>query len=663
ILVCGPVTLRPWRPRTNPYQYSLALAWGRRRVWCYAKAAGVRIIRRPKVRSLLDAAAQWRDALTRRLEIAMPGPEPERPARVLAAMVYGAPLYDLPDDIAEAFRRTGTIHVLVVSGAQVTLLVLVLIWLTGRRRRPPRLTQLLFALPATFLYATLCGREPSVMRALALAVILLLGRYGGRPYDTGTALGAAAALLVLAEPADVFAPGLQLTVAACLGVVGAARLFPVSSRLRLPVRIVLLALAGTAGAWAMTVPVLAYHFGGLALAGNIANAVAVPAAEAALLLGMPGALLATIHPMLATVPLGAARLVIDATTAVVAFCARLPGAYLDSVRMNIGLAALWYCAVVAGYVLARYSAGLLRRAAIAGTVAAMALLLVVAAVPVPVRHPTVTWLDVGEGLCTVIELPGRHFIIFDAGSRDPDLVASRMAYNVLVPYLNSRGCRRIDAVIVSHADVDHFNAVPALLQRFAVGRLIVAPWSQGKEYTDLLRQARLRGIPISEARRGAQLTVGAVRVLFVHPQSYRVTESRSIDNDNCLVALLQANRHSVMLTGDVEEAGQRELLLAAGNEVLQAEAVQAPHHGRKSAFWPPFYEATTPRLVVIPCGPAYVGGQPFPELQEYLQARGVHTFRTDQWGATTVSLANEGLRVKTFLNEPRPEPVPELAPH
>ncbi len=680
ILLRGPVLLRPWRPRTNPFQRSRALSWGRRGIWCYAKPRGVKILRRPKSKAIDDLAAEWRDALTRRLELAMPGRQPERAAHLLAAIIYGAPLSDLPQDLVELYRHTGTIHVLVVSGSQVTFLVLVLLLATGRRRRPAQLYQLVLVLPATFFYATLCGKEPSVLRAAALATVLVVGKYGGRRYDIATALALVAAALVLAEPADLFAPGLQLTFAACLGVIGAAALVPPIELARRPqgppsrhktpaylrvaetaLRAVVYTLACTVGAWLMTVPVLAYHFGGVAVVGNLANAVVVPAAEAALLVGVPGLALAVAHPLLATVPLWLARLLIDLSILVNTACARLPGAYLDGVRMGLGTAVAWYIAVLSIYVLARYSSLRLRVAWAAAAIAVAALMLLAASTPPAIAAPTVTWLDVGEGLCTVIEVPGRMFALFDAGSRDPDLQAY-MARHVLVPYLQARGCKCIAAAVVSHADVDHFNAVPTVMERFEVRRLIIPPWGEGERYEDLIREARWRAIDISVARAGASLRLGPLLIRFLHPQNYPVTDTRSPDNDNCLVARVEANGRAVLLTADVEAAGQREILQNLGAAAVAAQVLQVPHHGRRGAFWQPFVDAVSPRLAVVPCGPLYTGARPDLDFLAYLRTRGARVLETSRWGAVTVALAPSGLRVHTFLRRPRQEPVPTLAP-
>jgi competence protein ComEC len=645
--------LRPWRPRTNPWQYSPALQWQRRRVWCYAQARHIAVLERPRAPSLADWAAALRNQLTRRLELAMPGHDPQQAARLLAAIVYGASLSDLPEETLELYRRTGTIHVLVVSGTQVSFLVLVLLTLTGRRRRLVRPGQLAVLLPAIFFYTTLCGAEPSVTRAALMGAILVLGLYGGRTYDLATALAAVAAVLVVAEPADLFAPSLQLTFAACVGVVGAARLLPPHLSLPRPLAWTAYALLGTAGAWVMTAPLLAYHFGGLPLTGSLANALVVPAAELALLLGLSGLLLACWHPLTGAPLLGAARLLLRGSAAVNRGCSQLPAAYLPSVRLNLPLAAAWYLAVLGCYLLFRFGGRAWRGAASVAGPLALGLLLVVAAYPTPPAHPTVTWLDVGEGLCTVIETPARQFVLFDAGSRDPDLSPPRAARDVILPYLQSRGCRRLTALVVSHADLDHFSAVPTLLEYLPAERLIVCPYGHGKQYEGLLETARAHGLRVEVASAGAVLELAGARLHFLHPPPYPLTGTGSDDNNNCLVAALETPTARVLLTADLEVAGQQELLRCTTPNLLPATALQVPHHGRHSAYWPAFLDAAHPQWAVVPCGPEYVGGAPTPAFAAYLKAQGGYLLKTSEWGAVTLALRPGRPVLGTFLRRPR----------
>jgi len=670
--------LRPWRRATNPFQRCRGRYWARRGVWCHLSPKACEVVEKPSRPALADLAFRARQVLTRRLQLAMPGRDHERYATQVAAIVYGASLEDLPDDIVDLYRRTGTIHVLVVSGSQVTALVVVVLYLTGFWRRYSRLWQVLLVLGVTVAYAVLCGREPSVLRAAAMAALLVAGRYGGRPRDLPTAMAVVAAALVLATPAELFSAGFQLTFAAAIGAVTAVRLFeqlvswpqsqsshgglgvlgePVSLKRARAAGLWLLRVAAwagvaTVGAWVMTAPILVAHFGGVALAAGVANVFVVPAAELILVSGLLGVGLALVHPLIAAPALWVCRGLLVACVAVNGVCARLPLSYLEGLRMSPLMIVGWYTALVAFYLLFRFGDRQQKLLSGLGALAALLLLLVVAATPARGRYPTVTWLDVGEGLCTVIEAPGGHFAVYDAGSLDPELSGTRAERSVLMPYLRARGCRSLDALILSHPDADHCNAAVGLVRANFVRGLVIAPPVGGVQmpqiYLRLLSAAESAGVPIWIAQQGAQLRLGEVLLRFLHPPLEPV-QSSALENDNCLVASVEAWGQRVLLTGDLEQAGQAELLGRLGPAALRAGAMQVPHHGRRSARWWPFCGAVSPAVGVVSCGPWYGGGQPDGGFAQDLRRTGAEVLATWQVGAVTVTLSPGGLSWKHFL--------------
>ncbi|MCD6352581.1 MAG: ComEC/Rec2 family competence protein, partial [Armatimonadetes bacterium] len=658
--------LLPWRRQTNPYQHMHPRYWVRQRVWCRAVGGKLQVVRQSSRPALSDRAAGWREYLDKRLALAMPGRQAGIYARLLGAIVYGSSLADLPGTITDAYRRTGTIHVLVVSGSQVTLLVMILLLITGTRRYALRWWHVGLVVPLALLYAVLCGGEPSILRAAALSVVMIGALWGGRPYDIATALSLVAAVLVMAQPADLFRPGLQLTFAACVGVVAAVKLVEGPANMAAPrlvarlLRGLRFTLAGTAGAWVMTTPLLAYHFGAVAVVGNVANVVVVPMAAVALIVGLPAVLLAAFSPLSATGLLHLARLPLEASVTTTRAAAMLPGAYLQSLHASLALVALWYVAALAAYLLARFGGRTGKWIALAGGLSCAVVLLALMAVPRACRHVTITWFDVGEGLATVIETPERQFVLFDAGSRDVDLAGRRAANDVLLPYLAARGCRRLQAIVISHADTDHFNAVRRLSWMVQLDSVIVPPWGSGEQYDRLLADLRRRGVAVRVARGGASLDLGSARLTFLHPQPYACGGGPGDDNNNCLVAMLEAAGQRVLLSADLEVPGQRTLLRARGAQEVRAQVLQVPHHGRKSAFGPEFFEAVQPALAVVPAAPWWFGGEVDQRLTPWLSQRGATTMVTGVNGAVTAELTPRGVVWRAFVHPRRSQVLPPL---
>lgn len=251
---------------------------------------------------------------SRRLRASMPQAYGSLHATLLEGLVlgvYGAPL---PAEVSEQFRRAGTIHLMVVSGSQVTLLcglfVLPLMLLPSGHVRAsyPRMRRwlLLLALPILALYVTLADRGPSVDRALLVALLATvsllidlspLARRRSFRFDGVTLLSAAALVLLIGQPMLLFDAGMQLSFVASFGLL---TLTPVFMRLlrRLPMMINL-PLSATLGAQLVTIPVLAWHFGLVPLLAPFTNLISVPVVGLLLPLGLLTLLCAVTVPPVA----------------------------------------------------------------------------------------------------------------------------------------------------------------------------------------------------------------------------------------------------------------------------------------------------------------------------------------------------------------------------
>ena len=167
-----------------------------------------------------------------------------------------------------------------------------------------------------------------------------------------------------------------------------------------------------------------------------------------------------------------------------------------------------------------------------------------------------TFVAVGHGGCTVIETPGGRVIVYDAGSTGgPDVTRRHIA-----PFLWSRGIRRIDDLILSHADLDHFNGVPQLAERFAIGRVICTPTFAERTLPAVpktIGALESYSIPIEIATRCKRWEVDGVTFEVLHPPQ---NGPRGIENARSLVLHVTHGSWSLLLTGDLEAEGLKQVL-------------------------------------------------------------------------------------------------------
>jgi len=208
--------------------------------------------------------------------------DPERPERgeVMLSMVFGAPSSGLTETTLDRFRRAGTIHVLVVSGAQVSIMAGIAVWLASWRRLPPWAEGLL-ALALAGGYALLLPPDGSIVRALALVAVLTVGRAFHRDAEPLSALATAVFLVLCCQPTMLFSLSLQLSAIAVAGAIIAARIAlggPGREARHGALRVCVILAASGVGAWLATAPLIAHVFGSVSLIAPLANLLVVPPA-------------------------------------------------------------------------------------------------------------------------------------------------------------------------------------------------------------------------------------------------------------------------------------------------------------------------------------------------------------------------------------------------
>jgi competence protein ComEC len=186
-----------------------------------------------------------------------------------------------------------------------------------------------------------------------------------------------------------------------------------------------------------------------------------------------------------------------------------------------------------------------------------------------------TFLAVGHGGCTVLEMPDGRTILYDSGAMGgPDVTRRQIA-----PFLWNRGIRKIDEIILSHADLDHFNGLPALLDRFAVGQITSTPSFADKStpgVRETLAALTRHSIPLRIVQSGDWLAAGEVQMECLHPPD-KGPEGK--ENFRSLVLVVRHAGHGLMLTGDLEGPG---LARVVNLPPPRVDVLMAPHHGSRA---------------------------------------------------------------------------------
>jgi competence protein ComEC len=621
-------------------------------------------------------------------------------AAMLSAMVTGDRSY-LGSALRTPFERTGSFHLLVVSGLHLGIFA-AFIFAIGRRMRIGRLPLTAITLALSFAYAVVTGFGQPVQRAFAMVALYLIGRLLYRDRTRLNSLGFAALCLLILDPHALFDAGLQMTLLTVVAVAGIA--IPVMERTTAPFLIasriidaigmdtafeprlaqfrVTLRLLGEhleplvsrrprrtrraqnalalAVRWSlllcdlclvsatielvMALPMAAY-FHRVTTSGLLVNILIVPA----LTLVLPAALFTMLAllaaPHIAWMPAAATAALLHAILAIVHACSvwrmsewRLPG---PTIAASFASLMLLVFAVRLVRMRNRFALPLSAAALIAATVCALA--------PHSIARRAntleVSAIDVGQGdAIFVVSSDGRTMLV-DAGG--PTGGSTRQGNfdigdDVVSPYLWSRHVHRLDVVALTHAHSDHMGGMPAVLRNFRPRELWVGHNPSTPAYRELLGEATSLGIRVRSFSAGDSMPFGNTQVRVLSPTTaYQPRDSAS--NDDSLVLHLSYAGHSALLEGDAEAPSEAAMLSLPPSD-LSSDLLKVGHHGSKTSTIPPFLARVAPRLAVISVGPYNSYHHPRWETLDKLQKEGAHTWRTDLLGVSTFYIDSTGVR-------------------
>jgi competence protein ComEC len=636
-------TIRPALPFRNPSPHPpLPAAHPTRGQATLASADAYTVLDQPWYARLLDTS---RSQLRRRLWASLP----RDVAPVASALLLGDPDALSPEDDASV-RGSGLAHVFAVSGMHVTLLAGLIVWALTRgllRIEPlaarwdmPRIAAGI-GIPIALSIAAFTGGAPSAWRAsLTTAIAWSVVACGRRP--NGPAVTAAACLLFGGlSPADALRPAFLLSIAATAAILSSAH--AAESKLH---GALLAAGSLTLRTSLATAPIVWWTFGSLPILGVLANLLLVPIGSLLLLLAAAHAAFALVLPLATLVTAPVLSLAARAfLRGCVEFDRLDPHIALPVLSLPQGIAlSVAACVVLlAARARTRWAAG-------AGALLLMLLF------EWQLRHSEqprgavrVTFLDVGQGDCALLDMPDGRAMLIDAGGSLPG--GPDPGERALLPFLRAKRRTRLDVVVLTHPHPDHYGGLAALLDAVQIGEL----WDSGqsadeaelsstsRRALELVERARAHGTRVLRPADlcGHARHFGAARVDVLWPCP--AFDPGFDPNDNSLVLRVALAAHALLFTGDIEAHAEAELV--ARGAALRADVLKVPHHGSRTSSSEAFLSAVSPALAIISAGAVNPFGHPHAEVLERLQRHHAQVIDLGARGGRALTLDAEGVRV------------------
>jgi competence protein ComEC len=569
----------------------------------------------------LDAVPRGRGALRDRIA--------ERSRRLFGAR---APLVDalviarraeLDAELRERYTRSGLAHLLSISGLHVGFFAA---WLNVLLKRLRLGIRARFAAGTIVMltYVWLLGFPAPAARSAAMLALLDIAKLRQRVVTPRGLVALAALCVMLGDPWAVQSVGAWLSVAAVAAVIWAGR---ATERLPKAVRV----LAPAAAATLFTAPITAYTFGTVAPIGVVANIAAIPLAG----LAVPGLMVAL---LLSSSWLAAgAGLCLALLDVVAKAAAALPGGHFIMIA-GARAALLWLGILALAWWLWNSPR---RRWLVAARVAFVAVLISWTALFHAFRRLsvcqclTVSFLDVGQGDAIALRSPAGRWLLIDGGPRGPQGDAGR---RVVVPFLRSQGAMQLAAIVATHAHLDHFGGLPAVLDAFDPA-FVLEPGQPVPDagYLGFLGAVESDGAQWRPARRGDRMELDGVTIDVLSPDSAWAVSQTDI-NEESVVLLVTYGSTRLLLAGDAGIPTEAHLAGQVGRVTL----LKVGHHGSRGATSDRWLDELQPVDAVISVGTKNRYGHPAPETLARLRGHGVTVLRTDQRGTITFTVSSHG---------------------
>ncbi len=558
---------------------------------------------------------------------------------MIEALVLGS-RGTIEPSLAQAFARTGLVHLLSISGFHVGLVwswVIVVMGSIGRRRAAPAV-----AAAIVVAYVGFIGAPAPALRATALGILAAIEVRRQRHVAPGGLAAAVAILVLLVDPWAVSDLGAWLSVSALWGATAGSRW---SERVLGPSPLWSV-LTSSAGATLATAPLVALVFGSVSLIGVALNLIAIPLASFALPAVLMSLLVAPAWESASEALAAGGGLLLHLLEVVAERGGAAPGV---AITFEAGLfpAAVAVVAIGAGvWLFGRHNRVhvVVERGVWLAAVSAVGWLAVaVVARPHSGGGLTLHFLDVGQGDAALVHTGGGQWILVDAGPNDHRGDAGR---RVVVPFLIRHGVRRLAAVVVSHAHRDHFGGLPAVLEA-ATTDIVFEPGLPvaDRDYLGLLDELDDRGIKWRPLGAGDRVVVDEVSIEVVHPD--RSWRSWGEDlNENSVVIRLRAGGFEALLGGDAGFPAEDRLAEVIG----RVDLLKVGHHGSRFATGQRWLARLRPAAAVISVG-ANRYGHPSPEAMARLDSADVAVWRTDRDGTITVRVGRGKMRITSRRGE------------
>lgn len=645
-VVKGNGTVSFFERSRNPGNFDQKLYYQRQQIHASVWAKSVKIVSKtiePIKNRLYELRSRWKVMLCRIMG--------EKDGSTFSAILLGEKS-GMDRELKELYQVNGIAHILAISGLHLSLIGV------GMYRLLRRVTGSypvggIFGILFLLSYILMIGFTVSAVRALIMFLFRVGADITGRHYDSPTALSVAAVIVIIWRPLYLYDGGFWLSFGAVLATI---LILPVFEELPLK------GLAASVSINLMLFPILLYYFYEIPLYSVLLNLVVIPLLSVLLVAGLIGSACCVSCVPLGYAVLGLCSLIFRLYEWLCQITIQFPGARIITGQPEVWKICLYYGLLAVAVALMRWNmrekdaeenrrAGSRRRNSIvSGALVCAGILLLVTKVG-RTDELQITLLDVGQGDCIFMKDKTGMTYLVDGGSSDVPKVGE---YRI-EPYLLWKGVDTLDYVFLSHGDSDHVSGIEELLERQRIGVKIGALVLPDRSVWDetivrLAQKAMENRVKVLEMTEARVLKNTGMEIACIQPGKEGRLEP---GNEASMVLAVRDGTFDMLLTGDVEEEGEKLLMkkLEEQYPTTTWEVLKVSHHGSKNSTSEQFLEITKPMYSIISAGIDNRYGHPHRETVERLTHAGSKVYSTQNCGAVTIRVKDRHMYLEGHLEE------------
>lgn len=544
----------------------------------------------------------------------------------------------LSEDIQESFKTSNLSHMLAVSGAHVSYIILGLTYVLQNSiigKKNGKIVCIIFLLA----FMAITNFTPSVTRACIMAILTLFSSIIYRKSDVYTNISVVALITLIFNPYSLLDLGFQLSYGGTIGIIiFIKRIQEKKSNSKVINYIKQMALVSIY-ANIIIIPIMMYHFNTVSFTFIISNIMASPILGIIVITGFLFIIASiTVKPLTRLIAIFI-KPILSILIKISQICSKLPFS-------NILVVTPYMFNVISYYAIILYCIKSKKNNKCKIIICLLIVLILINFIiyifPQKLR---IFFIDVGQGDSTLIITPDKKTVLIDGGGSDSFDVGEK----VLLPYLLDRRILKIDYVLISHFDTDHCGGILTIMEKVKVKNIIISEQAEHSENYERFKKLMIhKKIRLIEVKKGDKIKIGRYsefKILF--PTSRLLSENPL--NNNSIVAQFNYNNFKMLFTGDIEKLAEQQILKAEKAEI-RADILKVAHHGSKTSSIPEFIKAVKPKIALIGVGKNNTFGHPNKQTIKNLENIKCRIYRTDLQGEIIIKIDQKGrMNVKSKL--------------